>query len=62
MSKPTATQVEVIRYFAGKGTGKLNPRSYPPCVRNGWIEAIEEFPYHRTTNAGRIAVGIPMSE
>lgn len=58
MPKPTPTQVEVIKYFAGQETGKLNARSYAPCVRNGWIEGIEEFPYHRTTDAGRIAANI----
>lgn len=57
--KPTAAQVELIRYFAGgRPTGRSPKQStYEACRRNGWIVPIAAFPFHQTTAAGLAVIG-----
>jgi hypothetical protein len=61
--KPTPAQERLIRYFAGEATAdRQRPPAgptYAACERNGWIEKTDEWPYHRTTDAGRDAIGAP---
>lgn len=60
-SKPSKSQTEAIRYFAtGEQSGvRVNEATYRACREKGWIEPIEEFPYHRATELGLGAVGMP---
>lgn len=63
MAKPTVTQAETIRYFAGlprraPRVHKPTELTYAACVRNGWIEKTEEWPYHKTTPEGLAAIEV----
>jgi len=55
IARPTSAQVEVVRYF-NDGTLPSRPYgqgTYAVCERHGWIERCDQWPYHRTTDAGR---------
>jgi hypothetical protein len=55
---PTVHQAEAIRYF-DDGTAPTRPcrdSTQEVCRRRGWIERCDEWPYHRTTDAGREAL------
>lgn len=65
MPEPTPAQETLIRYFAGdtpRGQRSAAVRTtvgtYRVCKRKGWIEETDEFPFHRATPAGRLAVGL----
>lgn len=58
MTRPTAAQAALIRYFNGgpPPTSPVKKATYEVCRRRGWIERIEEFPFHRATDEGRRAL------
>lgn len=58
MTKPTAFQAALIRYFDGGSVPKeaIRQPTYETCRRRGWIERTDEFPFHRTTELGRQAL------
>lgn len=63
-AKPTPAQHKVITYFNGGPipAGRVTEATYAVCRREGWIEPIEEFPFHRTTDLGRQAIGRPAEQ
>jgi hypothetical protein len=66
MPQPTPAQDRVIRQFNGDTTAHNGHRTptettYKICERNGWIEQIETWPYHRTTQAGADAIGVELA-
>lgn len=58
--KPSESQAEAIRYFATgeQSSVRVNQATYRVCRERGWIEPIDEFPFHRTTVLGRAAIGL----
>ncbi len=54
IGKPTAAQVAVLRYYAGMGAPDSRNwgASIRACRDRDWLDSIEDFPYHRTTEAG----------
>lgn len=61
--KPTPAQEAAIRYFdnpaayAGKTVARMTSATYRACRDRGWLESSDEWPYHRTTDTGRRAIG-----
>jgi hypothetical protein len=56
MAEPTRTQIAAIIYFNGgpvPPANRMSESTYAVCRRNGWIKAIDDFPFHRTTDKGR---------
>lgn len=62
MRRPTEAQAQLIKYFADgtKPTARTTRQTYARCEAEGWIAPTEEFPYHRATDAGRTAAGLPV--
>lgn len=61
--KPSKSQEAAIKYFAGFAVPvdvRVTQRTYEVCREHGWIESIDEFPFHRVTSLGRAAVGLPV--
>lgn len=63
MSEPTPAQLATIVYFNGGPTPqqqgvRITQATYDACERRGWVEQISEWPYRRTTDAGRRAAGL----
>ena len=56
--KPTPSQAALLDYFAtGRPNNVRTPRTtYDVCVREGWLEPVDAFPFHRITDAGRAAL------
>lgn len=58
---PTPAQRAAIRYFNGDvaaGANRWSATTYKVCERNGWIEAVDVWPFRQTTRAGAEAVGM----
>lgn len=57
-AKPTTAQASVIAYFNGGPVpaGRITQTTYDACERNGWIKPTDVHPFHRTTDAGRLAL------
>lgn len=58
-AKPTTAQAAVIAYFhdGTKPTVRTNQATDTVCLRNGWTENIDKFPFARATDAGIRAIG-----
>jgi hypothetical protein len=53
--KMTPGQANTVAFFAELEQPygvRTNQATYATCRKRGWIERIEAFPYHRTTDAG----------
>jgi len=66
MPKPTPSQARVIAQFNGdvaahNGHRRPTDTTYKVCEKKGWIEQIEAWPYHRTTQAGADAIGVELT-
>lgn len=60
MTNPSPSQAAAIAYFHnGTRSGvRFNQASYTACEREGWIEPIDDFPFHRATDDGIRAIGL----
>lgn len=61
--KPSRSQEAAIKHFAGVAApagARVTQKTYEVCRAHGWIEPIDEFPFHRVTSSGRAAVGLPV--
>lgn len=57
-AKPNPAQAAAIAYFhdGTRSAVRFNQRTYAACRSYGWLAEIEEFPFHRATDAGVRAI------
>jgi len=63
--KMTVGQANTVAYFAELAQPhqvRTNQATYAACRERGWIERIDEFPYHRTTKEGLKALAEHMRQ
>lgn len=56
---PTGAQAALIAHFNGTPAPegvRINETTYDACRRNGWIERIDAWPFHRVTDDGQLAL------